>query len=117
MVYDTLSVSPETTFLSPGAVKSDAENNVPTAPLLALPLVKKHPPTVDVALMENAAGEAVFVTTEGLAVVAVTKVGVTRVALLYGTTSVHPAWDAIVSPAAGLLLAAAPYRPIYQVVI
>ena len=82
MVYVTLSVSPDTTALSPGEVKSEAENNVPAVPLLALPLVRKAPPTVEVALIVNEAGEAVFVATEGLAVVAVTNVHATRVALL-----------------------------------
>jgi hypothetical protein len=75
-------VSPDTTALSPGEVKSEAENNVPVDPLLALPLVRKAPPTVDVALIEKEAGEAELVATEGLAVVAVTKVAATRVALL-----------------------------------
>ena len=77
-----MSVSPDTTDLSPGEVKSDAENKVPAVPLLALPLVRKAPPTVEVALMENDAGEAELVATEGLAVVAVAKVTATRVALL-----------------------------------
>lgn len=75
-------MSPDTTDLSPGEVKSEAENKVPAVPLLALPLVRKAPPTVDVALMENEAGEAELVATEGLAVVAVTNVHATRVALL-----------------------------------
>ena len=75
-------MSPEVTARSPGEVKSDAENNGPAVPLLALPLVRKAPPTVEVALMVNDAGEAEFVTTDGLAVVAVTKVAATRVALL-----------------------------------
>ena len=75
-------MSPEVTARSPGEVKSEAENNVPAVPLLALPLVRKAPPTVEVALMVNDAGEAEFVTTDGLAVVAVTKVAATRVALL-----------------------------------
>jgi hypothetical protein len=98
-------------------VKSEAENKVPAVPLFALPLVRKPPPTVEVALIVNAEGEAELVATEGLAVVAVTKVTATRVALLYPTFSVQPACEDIVSPAAGLLLAAAPYSPIYQVVI
>lgn len=75
-------MSPETTERSPGELKSAAENNVPVVPLLALPLVKNAPPTVAVALMLNVAGEAALVTTEGLAVVAVTNVAATRVALL-----------------------------------
>ena len=75
-------MSPETTERSPGDEKSAAENNVPVVPLLALPLVRNAPPTVDVALMLNVAGEAAFVTTDGLAVVAVTKVAATRVELL-----------------------------------
>jgi hypothetical protein len=72
-------------------VKSEAENRVPAVPLLALPLVRKAPPTVEVALMLNDAGEAEFVATDGFAVVAVTKVTATRVALLYPTFSVQPA--------------------------
>jgi hypothetical protein len=72
-------------------VKSEAENNVPAVPLLALPLVRNAPPTVEVALMLNDAGEAEFVATDGFAVVAVTKVTATRVALLYPTFSVQPA--------------------------
>ena len=75
-------MSPDTTERSPGELKSAAENSVPVVPLLALPLVKNAPPTVAVALMLNVAGEAALVTTEGLAVVAVTNVAATRVALL-----------------------------------
>ena len=75
-------MSPDTTERSPGDEKSAAENNVPVVPPLALPLVRNAPPTVDVALMLNVAGEAAFVTTDGLAVVAVTKVAATRVELL-----------------------------------
>ena len=75
-------MSPFTTERSPGELKSAAENNVPVVPLLALPLVKNAPPTVDVALMLNVAGEAALVTTEGFAVVAVTNVAATRVELL-----------------------------------
>ena len=82
MVYVTFKVSPDVTALSPGAEKSTAENNVPAVPLLALPLVRKAPPTVEVAFILNADGEAEFVATEGLAVVAVTNVHATRVALL-----------------------------------
>jgi hypothetical protein len=81
-VYDTFSVSPDTTDLSPGEVKSDAENNVPVVPLLVLLVVRKAPPTVEVALIENEAGEAEVVATEGLAVVAVTNTAATRLALL-----------------------------------
>ena len=81
-MYVTLSVSPDTTDRSPGEVKSEAENNVPAVPLLALPLVRNAPPTVEVALMVKEEGEAVLVATEGLAVVAVTNVQATRVALL-----------------------------------
>ena len=75
-------MSPDTTDLSPGEVKSEAENNVPAVPLLALPLVRKAPPTVEVALIENDEGDAELVATEGLAVVAVTNVHATLVALL-----------------------------------
>ena len=75
-------MSPDTTERSPGDAKSAAENSVPVVPPLALPLVKNAPPTVVVPLMLNVAGEAELVTTEGLAVVAVTKVAATRVALL-----------------------------------
>ena len=81
-MYVTLSVSPDTTDRSPGEVKSEAENKVPAVPLLALPLVRNAPPTVEVALMVKEEGEAVLVATEGLAVVAVTNVQATRVALL-----------------------------------
>ena len=59
-----------------------AENNVPVVPPLTLPLVKNAPPMVVVPLMLNTAGEAELVTTDGLAVVAVTKVAATRVPLL-----------------------------------
>ena len=75
-------MSPDTTERSPGAAKSAAENNVPVVPFLVLSLVRNAPPTVEVALILNVAGEAAFVTTEGLAVVAVTNVAATRVALL-----------------------------------
>ena len=71
-----------TTDRSPGEVKSEAENNVPAVPLFALPLVRNAPPTVEVALILKAAGDAELVATEGLAVVAVTNVHATRVALL-----------------------------------
>ncbi len=81
-MYVTDNVSPSTTERSPGEPKSAAENNVPVVPLLVLSLVKNAPPTVAVALMLYTAGEAELVTTEGLAVVAVTKVAVTRFALL-----------------------------------
>jgi hypothetical protein len=75
-------MSPDTTERSPGALKSAAEKSVPVVPFLVLLLVKNAPPTVEVALMLNVAGEAELVTTEGLAVVAVANVAVTRVALL-----------------------------------
>jgi hypothetical protein len=55
---------------------------VPVEPLLVLSLVKNAPPTVAVPLMLNTAGEAVLVATEGLAVVAVARTAVTRLALL-----------------------------------
>ncbi len=64
---------------------------MPVVPDLALLLVRNAPPTVDVALMLNAATEAEFVATDGLAVVAVANVQAGRVALLYGTTSTQPA--------------------------
>jgi len=81
-VYVTDKVSPLTTERSPGEPKSAAENKVPVVPPLVLLLVRKAPPTVVVPLMLNTAGEAELVTTEGLAVVAVAKVAVTRLALL-----------------------------------
>ena len=81
-MYVTDKVSLLTTERSPGEPKSAAENSVPVVPLLALPLVRKAPPTVVVPLMLNVAGEAEFVTTEGLAAVAATNVTATRVALL-----------------------------------
>ena len=64
---------------------------MPVDPDFVLLLTKNAPPTVDVALIVNEAGEAEFVCTDGLAVVAVPNVAAGRVALLYGTTSVHPA--------------------------
>ena len=81
-MYVTFNVSPDTTARSPGAVKSEAENKVPVVPLFVLLLVRNAPPTVAVPLIVNAEGEAELVATEGLAVVAVTKVQATRVALL-----------------------------------
>ncbi len=84
-------MSPETTERSPGDEKSAAENKVPVVPDLVLLLVRNAPPTVDVALIVNEAGEAEFVATDGLAVVAVANVQAGRVALLYGTTSTQPA--------------------------
>lgn len=81
-MYVTDKVSPLTTERSPGEPKSAAENNVPVVPLLVLLLVKNAPPTVAVALMLNTAGEAEFVTTDGLAFVDAAKVAVTRFALL-----------------------------------
>ena len=83
-------MSPLATERSPGAPKSAAEYKMPVVPLLVLSLVKNAPPTVAVALMLNEAGEAELVATEGLAVVGVPNVHTGRVALLYGTTSVHP---------------------------
>ena len=78
-------MSPFTTLRSP-VVKSDAENRVPVLypefGVLALLLAKNAPPTVAVALMLNTAKEAEFVATDGLAVVAATKVQDGRVALL-----------------------------------
>jgi len=110
-------VSPLATLRSPGAAKSAAEKSVPDVPPLVLSDVKNAPPTTVVPLMLNAAGEALFVITEGSAVVAGANVQVGRVALLYAVTSVQPIWLDIVSVAAGLLLAPAPYRPMYHVVI
>ena len=81
-MYVTFSVSPETTARSPGDWKSDAENKIPVVPLFVLLLIRNAPPTVCVALMVNAAGDAELLMTEGSAVVAVPKVAVGRVALL-----------------------------------
>lgn len=78
----TLSVSPETTERSPGELKSDAENRMPVEPPLVLLLTKNAPPTVEVALIVNDAGEAELVATDGSAVVGVANVQVGRVALL-----------------------------------
>jgi hypothetical protein len=114
-VYVTDNVSPDATERSPGEVKSEAENSTPVVPLLVLLLIKKAPPTVAVALIVKDAGEALFVATDGLAVVGVPNVQAGRVALLYGTISVKPGCVAAVSLAVGLLDAAAPYRPRYQV--
>ena len=71
-----------TTDLSPGEPKSAAEYNVPVVPPFVLLLTKNAPPTVEVALMLNEAGEAEFVATEGLAVVGVANVQTGRVASL-----------------------------------
>ena len=116
-MYVTFNVSPNTTARSPGAEKSAAENSIPVVPPLVLLEIKNAPPIVSVALIANEAGDKMLLMTDGLAVVAAPNVHVGRVALLYGKTSVHPAWDAEVSPAAGLLDAAAPYRPMYQVAV
>lgn len=78
----TFSVSPLTTERLPGDEKLASENNVPVVPPLVLLLIKNAPAMVEVAFMLNAAGDAEFVITEGLAVVAVPNVQVTRVALL-----------------------------------
>jgi hypothetical protein len=67
--------------------------------------------------MLNVATEAAFVATEGLAVVAVANEHVGRTPLLYGVISVQPICDNAVSLAAGVLEAAAPYKPKNQVVI
>ena len=75
-------MSPDTTERSPGAEKSAAENNVPVVPDLVLLLVKNAPPTVVVPLIENDAGEAELVATEGSAVVGVPNVQAGRVAWL-----------------------------------
>ena len=112
-----VNVSPEATLRSPGDWKSAAENSVPVEPPLVLLEIRNAPPTVAVALIENEAGEALFVTTEGLALVAEANVAAGRVALLYGVISVQPACEEDVSPAAGVLDAPAPYRPMYQEVI
>jgi hypothetical protein len=84
---------------------------------LVLLLVKNAPPTTVVALILNVAGEAEFVATDGLAVVGVPNVQAGRVAWLYAVTSVQLLCEAIVLPAAGLLVAPDPYKPKYQVVI
>jgi hypothetical protein len=76
------SVSPDTTVRSPGDWKSAAENSVPVVPPFVLSLIKNAPPTVAVALMLNAATEAEFVATDGLAVVAVANEHVGRTPLL-----------------------------------
>jgi hypothetical protein len=75
----TFNVSPLTTERSPGEEKSTAENKVPVVPLLVLLLVKNAPPMVVVPLIENAAGDAEFVATDGLAVVGVPNVQAGRV--------------------------------------
>ena len=113
-VYVTFSVSPLTTERSPGDWKSAAENSVPEVPDAAEH--RKAPPTVWVALMENEAGLALLVTTDGLALVAAANVAAGRLPA-YGVTSVQPACEDSVSVAAGVLEAPAPYRPMYQVVI
>lgn len=84
---------------------------------MVLLLIKNAPPTVAGALMLNAATEAEFVATEGLARVAAAKEHVGRTPLLYGVISDQPGCKAAVSPAAGVLEAPAPYKPKYQVVI
>ena len=71
--------SPDTTARSPGEEKSDAENRIPVVPLLVLLEVKNAPPMVVEALMLKAAGDAVFVITDGSAVVAVPNVQAGRV--------------------------------------
>lgn len=81
---------------------------MPVVPPLVLLEMRNAPPIIAVPLMLNDAGEAELLITDGLAVVAVPNVAAGRVALLYAVTSVQPAWDAAVSPAAGLLVAAAP---------
>lgn len=113
-MYVTTNESPEATERSPGAAKSDAENNTPVEPPLVELLIKNAPPTVAVALMVKVAGEAELVATEGSAVVGVPNVQVGRVALLYGVISVKLC-EAAVSPATGLFVAADPYKPKYQV--
>jgi len=107
----TFSVSPFTTARSPGDWKSPAENSTPVVPPLVLLEVKNAPPTVSVPFMLNTATEAVLLITEGSAVVAAPNVHAGRVAWLYAVISVQPACDAIVSPAAGSFVAAAPYKP------
>ena len=82
-MYVTDRISPDTTERSPGLENAFSENRVPTTPLLAEPLVRKAPPTVPVALMENEATDELLVTTEGLAFVAAVKDAATRVELLY----------------------------------
>ena len=78
----TFKVSPDTTERSPGDWKSEAENKIPVVPDLVLLLIKNAPPTVEVALIVNEAGEAELLITDGSAVVAVPKVAAGRVALL-----------------------------------
>lgn len=107
-MYVTTRVSPDTTERSPGEAKSAAENKIPVVPPLVLLLIKNAPPTVVVPLMLNDAGEALLLITEGSAVVDVPNVAVGRLAWLYVVTSVQPACEAAVSPAAGLLEDPAP---------
>tara|TARA_R110000782_G_scaffold48670_2_gene106437 strand:+ start:2627 stop:2983 length:357 start_codon:yes stop_codon:yes gene_type:complete len=79
-VYVTLIVSPDTTDRSPGEEKSAAENRIPVVPLLVLLDVRNAPPMIVDALILKDAGDAVFVITEGSAVVAVPNVHACRVA-------------------------------------
>ena len=77
-------------------------------PPLVLLVTRNAPPTVVVPLMLNVAGEAEFVATDGSAVVGVPNVQAGRVDWLYAVTSVQPAWEDMVSEAAGVLDAPAP---------
>ena len=90
---------------------------MPVVPPLVLLLIRNAPPTVVVPLILNEAGEALFVITDGSAVVDVPNVHAGRVASLYVVTSVQPACEAAVSPATGLLEGTAPYRPMYHVAV
>lgn len=110
-------MSPFTTARSPGDWKSAAENRTPVVPPLVLLLIKNAPPTVTVALIENWAIDKVLEITDGSAVVAVPNTACGRVAWLYEVNSVQPPCEAAVSPAAGLLEAAAPYKPMYQAAV
>ena len=70
-MYVTFKVSPEATDLSP-PVKSPAENKTPEVPVATL--VKNAPAIVAVPVIAKEDGEAEFVITYGLAVVAEPKV-------------------------------------------
>ena len=75
-------VSPLITERSPGDWNLAAEYSVPVVPDLVLLLIKNAPAMVAVALIENVAVEALFVATDGLAVVGVPNVQVGRLAWL-----------------------------------
>lgn len=106
-------VTPVPVIICPGEIVPDVND-----PIVNVVPEIEDPVEANAELIVNAATDAEFVTTEGFAKVAVTKVAAGLVALLYPINSDHPAWLDIVSALANVVVDwAFPIKPIYQLVI